>query len=213
MAKPTSGGAGGSGGRQRASPIVYRDLNGDTPAIKSFIQGEWARQKAGINAAIQREIGQYQIDSWINDALRKPERAIARYTKARIDKQLAALDSAVNPLTDNIVTYRGTDVPGIAALVAANGVQSMVGKRIDDKAFISTSLDRVEAFNHVIGSSSDASILRIRAPKGTKGIFANPNGRNGTEREFILDRNSSLRIVAIDQKGSFYEIEAEVVQG
>ncbi len=71
---------------------------------------------------------------------------------------------------------------------------------ITDKAFVSTAKTPDVQFQQFLSYGGDTMALRIKLPKGTKGINANWS-------EFILPRNSQIRVVSIDRELGIAECE------
>lgn len=222
MAKPTSGGAGGSGGRKRtkATPETYREFNLDTDgaAISERAQAGWDAQIAGLSWRDTWEMEDYQRNGLINYALRDPDIA-SRFDEKNIKSQIRVMDNAMLPLNENITLHRGGRVPDLASMFEKLGAEGMVGQMINDKAYMSTSYDIkvAEEFRNLRFAGGTSVMIKIRAPKGTKGIHMNPNQRElGYQREVVLARGTSLRIISIQKTvrnwEEFYEVEAEAVQ-
>lgn len=115
----------------------------------------------------------------------------------------ANLDSQVAPLSDDMVLYRNFTTEGIPGGDAG----LLVGKVISDKAFMSSSYDasrygpKDTADPRFIGRT-----LRIRAPKGTPVVWAQPVSAFPQEAEVILDRGTRLAITGYDPATGFVDV-------
>ena len=208
MAKPASGGAGGSGGRGRAGSARrnYREYNG--AESDALIRATWNSQNSSSRLALE----DYQGGPWINSVLREnPELA----STSRAIRHIAALDGSMRPLDEDTILHRGTVLPGINKIVNRLGMDGAIGQVINDKGYISTSYDRAvgDEFRKIY-SGKNLALLRIRAPKGTKGAVASPDFEAyAYQREVVLARNTGLKIISIQKNAAgYYDIEAEAVQ-
>ena len=68
-----------------------------------------------------------------------------------------------------------------------------VGDLINDKATISTSLLRDSAY------FQNSMILEILAPVGTKGVYMEPYFQGYAQQEFLLSRNTVLKVISEPQ--------------
>lgn len=150
----------------------------------------------------------------INGSLRK-----GSYASPAAKQAVAGLDSAFQatpPLDKPIVVHRGVryyrEVLG----------DLTVGETIHDQGFMSTSVDRNQAYYYTTkrGNISKAAFFNITIPPGARALSILPPSppnlppKYGTEHEVLLPRGSSLRIDRIvrnDQGVSF--VDATVVTG
>jgi hypothetical protein len=94
----------------------------------------------------------------------------------------------------------------------------LVGSTIRDKGFSSTSL-RPEVAEEFTSSDHNADkefkyVMRIKAPKGTNGIFPATAEVSSTENEFILPPNAGFKVVKISEpedESEFRTMEVELV--
>ncbi len=95
-----------------------------------------------------------------------------------------------------------------------------VGSEINTYGYSSTSFDKELAAKHTSNAmkyrddTSKEIVLKIRAPKGTKGLVPyKVTGSRPKEQEFLLPRNSKMTVVDIKQdstpSGSIYEPDFE----
>ena len=97
------------------------------------------------------------------------------------------------------VAYHGTKLLGgseeDAQTANFNGTldwNSLVGKTFEDRAFVSTSVERETAFKGEVR-------WEINAPKGSKGGMVNTFSMFPNENELLLPRNSKFLIKGIDK--------------
>lgn len=113
-------------------------------------------------------------------------------------------------LKEDTVLYRGSGFD----------TELAVGDVIKDRAFSSTSLQS-EVAEEFTGSEENEEkefkyVMKIKAPKGTKGLFPATAGVAGEENEFILPPNTGFKVVKIaepneDDYEEFYTMEVELV--
>ncbi len=118
-----------------------------------------------------------------------------------INKTINLLDLALkkNVLDRDIIVYRKW-----GRTVNLEGLE--VGDIVTDKAFVSTSILRMDALTH--GTS------RIRLPKGTPGWYINKIGNHNNEFEVLLPRNSRFRVVAkVSEKQGVFQFQGAAVEG
>ena len=140
----------------------------------------------------------------INEALRDPQISDDGYmnTVTKLDE---AID-AIEPISQEVIAYRG---------VKGNGLdffeKMKTGETYTDKGFTSTTIDPYVAkqFGGVSGYY-EGIIFKYKLPAGTKGIFPSnftdkSIGRDTSEAEFLLPRNSKFKIVA--QRGKVWDVE------
>lgn len=111
------------------------------------------------------------------------------------------LDSLVErsePLKQEAYVYRG--ITGLDRETSEFMRTIKEGAVITDKAFVSTAKTPDVQFQQFLSYGGDTMVLRIKLPKGTKGINANTS-------EFVLPRNSQIRVVSIDRELGIAECE------
>ena len=227
MGKPTSGGAGGSGGRQRAAAEytilsapdwdVDFDINENYGQLnepyKNFATPRYANQLDEHGIARMRDVEIYEMDGMnVNYRLRNGELPKGKEDRReKIDRVIASLDAIARPIDTNLVVYRGSSVRGIREQFDKG---TLNGTIINDKGFISTSTNKSIATIFQRSSQKkgkvDAAAFNIRIPKGTSVVYANPNG-SYQQNEIIINRGSSLRITGSRIENGVFVIDAEVV--
>ena len=126
------------------------------------------------------------------------------------------IDSAISKqvLDKPMTVYRGVsgEVFGVARNIELKEIEPFIGKTVWDKAFMSTSFEKEGAFH-------DDILFNIKIPAG-KGIGIDiskhlPSKRNGSakerEAEFLIARDSGLKILRIKRINDRFEIDAELI--
>lgn len=130
-----------------------------------------------------------------------------------IDRSIAVVDRAINnatPLEKDTMLYRG-----LSGLYRDNELQSLEslwrqnGKTllINDEATLSTSLTPEKCY------TQHEYVLKILAPAGTKGIYIESNVKGYDQQEFLLPRNTAIKIysVALDKKTGNITLSGKIV--
>jgi hypothetical protein len=171
---------------------------------------DWAGQQSyeawngGLSKAERDQLELYKQDGyeWINSALRGdrsvlfdddyPDVNDLRTARRNIDK---AIDSHFG-LNDEVTLWRGGSHPDItAALDAGRDLDDLAGMIIEDKAYMSTSVNPNSADDFVKWAGKDAVKFEIQAPRGTKGVFIDYMDPSMKEFEYLLARGSKMEIL------------------
>ena len=132
-------------------------------------------------------IDEYSMGAYqdVNDYLN------GKYPDYKIGKEITKdIDSAISKytLTDNIVTYRGTEKKYYEGLT--------IGDKFSLKMYSSTSLNENIA-KTFMEDKENAIMLEIRVPKGTPSLYVGDNSAYEFEAEFLLGRNLSFKVIDI----------------
>lgn len=132
-------------------------------------------------------IDEYSMGAYqdINDYLN------GKYPDYKIGKEITKdIDSAISKytLTDNIVTYRGTEKKYYEGLT--------IGDKFSLKMYSSTSLNENIA-KTFMEDKENAIMLEIRVPKGTPSLYVGDNSAYEFEAEFLLGRDLSFKVIDI----------------
>lgn len=132
--------------------------------------------------------------SEINGQLRKGK--VGHYNKDAV----LAMDASMQRLKQDTVLFRG--VPPVAFGIdpasphspedTQNYLRGMVGKILHDEGYMSTTISK-----DAVNVKHAPIIIKILAPKGTKGIWAQPHSSFQEEREIILHRGASYRVKSV----------------
>lgn len=167
-------------------------------------------------------------------------------TSSNIDhgKAIESLTLAIEktPFEDDVFLVRGSDTGGFAGLLEGDLISFDDARRYIDRGDIDDLrkiIENQEFTNHAFtstGIASDAGFggnikYKIYAPKGTKGIYAEPQsyygdtvsgetiytkGKSysyiGDEAEVIIQRGTKYRITAIEYKNGNVLVDMEVVE-
>lgn len=177
-----------------AAPVI-----GGRAGLSDSDADEWGeafhgRYVDGLPAGDVQRIADYKTLAYreVNAALRSGERM------GKDDAAVAdVLDRAISGapvLKGELTLFRGLSDEAIATL---GGLRP--GTTFSDKAFVSTSLNP-NAASLFANEEEGGVFVRIRAPVGTRGLYADTGrvrreGRTQNEREFILPRGSRFRVV------------------
>ena len=132
-------------------------------------------------------IDEYSMGAYqdVNDYLN------GKYPDYKIGKEITKdIDSAISKytLTDNIITYRGTEKKYYEGLT--------IGDKFSLKMYSSTSLNENIA-KTFMEDKENAIMLEIRVPEGTPSLYVGDNSAYEFEAEFLLGRDLSFKVIDI----------------
>ncbi|MBA4496350.1 ADP-ribosyltransferase [Paenactinomyces guangxiensis] len=139
----------------------------------------------------------------INNVLRGIEHSYQGKNGQYVDLISQALKK--HPVPEDVMVYRG------AGKVALGKYQNLppdqlVGKVIEDKGFMSTSVNPSSAFSNDI-------MFNIKVPKGTPGAYVGGLSHFPDEMELLLDKGQKMIITEVKPVGGKLEITCEVLKG
>jgi hypothetical protein len=113
---------------------------------------------------------------------------------AEIKIRVKNLDKIIKDykLTDDIVTYRGTD--------AELYTDWKVGKTYDLQGYVSTSLDKG---NEIVDRDF---VIEMRIKKGTQGMYLGTNSYHPGEDEFVLGRDRKYKVIEKTKNSMIAEV-------
>lgn len=125
-----------------------------------------------------------------------------------LTQKINNIQDAMRPTQADQLLLRGTGWEAIPeGFRTFEGVKSLVGKNITDKAFMSTSI--AGAGGHF---SSKPVQIEFEAPKGTMGTYVNQHSAfQGTENELLLAAGTKWRITGVTQTSEGIQIKARIV--
>lgn len=112
--------------------------------------------------------------------------------------------------TDTVL-YRGISNQALSDQFRSGSIKA--GDTFQDSAFMSTSASSGVANQFGNQYNKKSVSMEILAPRGTRGAYIEPFTQNFGEAEFLLPRNSKLRIVGVDTSGTAVKVRAEVING
>lgn len=201
--KGQSSGKGVAGGGAR-----YKEVTDDSIFNKSVDKWQSDISNSELSAAELYTGSSYA--NW-NDSLRTKDGKGWEVNTDNLDNALSKFE-----LKENIVTYRGLGRGALENMFGSAApdiktINDMKGSIISDKAFFSTSIDR-----SVAGSfTGPGYILKINVPKGKgRGAYVDPISKYSGEREFLMPRNTNLKITGVyqDSNDGYTYITADYVK-
>lgn len=137
----------------------------------------------------------------MNGILRGTQPGAASYI-AKIRQAQAGM----RPSTRAMTLYRGTGVSqfGLPYGAGFDDLKALVGKTMEDKGFMSTSVGSRAAF-------SGRVILQIEAPTGTPMAFVKSISHYKSENEMLLAAGTRYRVEEVTQSGGTFIVRVRVV--
>ncbi|MGD6742143.1 putative T7SS-secreted protein [Streptomyces sp. BH106] len=116
------------------------------------------------------------------------------------------IDSAMSKSTlpEDLVVHRATDLDHWLKEFDVKDPQALTGKTLTDDGYLSTSLGPTR-FTHT------ESVLHLRAPEGTHGMWVDEISQNRGERELLLDRGQKFQVSEVANVDGKYHIYGEIV--
>lgn len=158
-----------------------------------------------------------ESDKWLNKINYEEERSIKKYTQnsgdADDNKFFDRLNTALreNDTSDKKLMYYSEQISnGIGKfslehdIVCYRRIESnyyadlSVGAKIKQKQFISTSVTKK-------GTLKNEVLLEINVPKGAKGAYVEKISKYPNQREFLIDKGSTFRI--LEKKNNYVKLE------
>lgn len=142
----------------------------------------------------------------INDNLRGKESF--RVLNDNDHKQIAVMDSAIasHELPEDTALYRGFTL-------SPRGISKVkVGQTITDKSFVSTSLnpDVAHSYSGAKKGVKGSVIMKVNAPKGTKGLPMSTLSEWPGEHEVLLPRGTTFKITSMRKEKGVTYVDAEI---
>lgn len=154
---------------------------------KSDFNARHMKYRAALTQGQKKALDSYQGSGYgtINGALRADYHATSEHIKN--------LDTALAGIT---IEHDVSVVRNIQSTTLATLAKKMVGRVVEDPAYMSTSL------HGGFGSGSNVQ-LRLNVPKGTRGTFLSTDGSvHSGENEILLPRRTQYRIDKVETKAS-----------
>lgn len=147
--------------------------------------------------ASEQRVRSYTNSNWVYDTNGLLRRSGGSYTSPAVDQ----MDSTMGSFAHDSVIYRAVPPAAFGLKFDAAKPQDdlaklrgLVGSTILDHGYMSTSYDPETPMVR-----SGALVLKILAPKGTKGLWAEQFSNYGPEREIVLARGQHIRVKSVEQ--------------
>lgn len=170
---------------------TFRDVPEGFPFRSSQSMLDWISEDTANLPSPQRSaISNYTGSDYhsINEYLRGGY----SYDTSAVDRTVSNLDKSMRPMPFNTRVVRhvsGTEVFGTTNL------ETMVGKVIRDKGFLSTTIKETGVF-----TSGNVRMI-IDVPQGAKARYVQDISMHKSEQELLLARGSHLKIKAVERGG------------
>lgn len=137
----------------------------------------------------------------VNDGLRKGK--LSEKDK-KVARHLDEVIASSKPTTADTTVYRGISADSDFAKKLAS---AKVGDTFNDKAFMSTSVDKNKAKEYAQDAANGEPkkggvVLEINVPKGTKTANLSGEADINSNNEVILGRDSNIKVSSVTKKGS-----------
>ncbi|MFD7293993.1 putative T7SS-secreted protein [Streptomyces sp. NPDC059897] len=133
-------------------------------------------------------------------------RGDAGLASPQVEGWIDNIDSAMtkSTLPEDLVVHRATDLDHWLKEFKVSDPQELAGKTLSDDGYLSTSLGPTQ-FTHT------ESVLHLRAPEGTHGMWVDEISQNRGERELLLDRGQKFQVSEVANVDGKYHIYGEIV--
>ena len=122
------------------------------------------------------------------------------YDNSELPEPVQYMDNVISrapELDEDVIVYRAVAAYDDESLKFINSIKK--GKVIEDKSFVSVAKSVDTQFKCFLNRPNSVA-LRIKLPKGTKGLNINFS-------EFLLPRNSKIKVVSYDEKYAIADCE------
>ena len=167
------------------------------------------------NVEVKEAIHKYSTNAYktINGVLRGTKKSKA--DKTMTDGVVSVLDgffSTVGKLHEDTVLYRGMNLKGLfgndanAIKAFRENPEAFIGMTWTDPGYTSTSPSYVGIQSFMGASKGNNVVLHIYAEEGTKGVYMEQWSSYSSEKECLLDRGTTFRIVdtQVDDDGRIH---------
>lgn len=196
---------------EKARAYLDKHYAGPGGAISSEELETFQKYENDGNLTLNRALRSGNFDKHI-----KEETGHRLSTQVALRSQLDALISKMPPTTKDVVVFRSVPntnwiLPGSgerwptqeqrAALVQK--VRDLVGKDLLDAGYVSTTASRVQAWRWGSLVEGDSTLIEIRVPKGSQGVWARKTDPTSqlnfkVKQEFLLPRDARFRVVSAE---------------
>lgn len=155
------------------------------------LQNTYAPWTPGEKASLRYYTGNNYTT--MNRALRTTDR-----TTQSMANHIRKAQQGMRPSTQPLMLYRGTGLdalPGLSTYAKLGDVQKFIGKTVEDKGFMSTSVGSKPAFGGRL-------LIEFEAPTGTPMAFVDHISRHKGENEMLLAAGTKYRVIsAVENNG------------
>jgi hypothetical protein len=167
------------------------------------VMEEQKAYKDGLSAETKNSMNSYVDRSFINVNENLRSGASLSAEDAKVQSDLDAAIAKAPPFKQDVFVSRGIDGEAKEVLFA----NAKTGDIISDKGFMSTTTEQATKKNFVTDTGAE---LRIKAPKGTRGLTMDTAETKFSEGEILFPRDTKLKVVSVSQ-GRVPRITVEVV--
>jgi hypothetical protein len=139
----------------------------------------------------------------MNNALRGSDYT----TKSYVD-HIRKSQAGMRPSTRPLMLYRGTGLdalPGVSKYAKLTDVQKFIGKTVQDKGFMSTSVGGKPAFGGRL-------LIEFEAPTGTPMAFVDHISKHPGENEMLLAAGTKYRVISAVENNGKIVIRVRIVR-
>lgn len=188
-------------GRRTGGIDMQSAYNGlpNLSAKAAYLNYQGKAWRKNLSGDEEEAIGEYSGHAYadINDALRSGHPLDDEY-----DVYRDALDGALqrSSAPADMIVYRGLSKKMLPNL--------KIGGLVSDKAFVSTSIDEEEARK---GFGIGKILATISIPKGSSGAYIASLSPNPDEREWLLPRNATFKVLSLPHEGELKTAEVSLL--
>lgn len=127
-------------------------------------------------------------------------------TTPAVKNHIKNAQAGMRPSTRPMLLHRGCGLEqlGLHAYSSLGDVEALVGKTMQDKGFMSTSVGGHAAFGGKV-------LLEIEAPTGTPMAFVKSISHYNSENEMLLAAGTKYKVISVKQDGYKYVVRVRVV--
>jgi hypothetical protein len=151
-----------------------------------------------------------EINSLVNQHL---------YTGRKVDKEIldviTYLDQAMESasLPEDMILHRGVSSE-IWKIMKADPGYITPGDEVTTKGFLSSTYDRASAWKYASEKASkddEIAVMEILAPKGTKAAAIEKHSQSPDDREILINRGTSFKVIEARKDGNVMRLVWEVM--
>jgi hypothetical protein len=137
----------------------------------------------------------------MNGFLRKDE-----YASDTAKKKIMDAQAGMRPSTQPMTLYRGTNPSqfGLGRDAGLSDLEKLVGKDMQDKGFMSTSVGNGAAFGGKV-------LLQIEAPAGSQMAFVKSISHYSGENEMLLAAGTRYKVMSVVQRGGQIVVRVRII--